>query len=125
MTILQLSLYDTRDGEEEIPISQIVELWPDLEALETSGNRNTLRRNYDPDICGINAEEVEMLWDKDEEYLGAVHIAPIRPSVLTMPSKLLITYVKSVLSFVCIPRNVKLEYHLAYQFLCRSTLPGY
>ena len=88
VSILQLRLYNTSkyDGEEEIPISKIVELWPALETLEISGNGNTLRRSYDADICGINAEEVELLWEKDEEYLKAVHIVPIRPSLLTMTS---------------------------------------
>ena len=63
------------------------ELWRNLEDLDIDGI--ILGRNYDADFCGINEEEVELLreMNDDEDYLQSVHIVPIRPSLLTMPSE--------------------------------------
>lgn len=55
-----------------------------------TGRENHLDRNYDPEFCGIYSEEVQFLKTKDDAYLQAVHIVPIRRSVLTMPSMNLI-----------------------------------
>ena len=43
--------------------------------------------NYDPEFLGIHEQEAKLLGQKDEDFLRTVHIVPIRPSLLTMPSK--------------------------------------
>ena len=68
------------------PVFPIWELWPHLEELVITGDYNYLQRSYDADFCGINKEEVELLMDKDNEFLQAVHIVPIRPCIWTMTS---------------------------------------
>ena len=78
------SLYDSDD----LPsLAEIWEVYPFLQELKIKGTGNKLKFNYDSQFCGIFDEEVELLREKEEEYLKAVHIVPIRPSVLTMPSK--------------------------------------
>ena len=69
------------------PLTEVWELYPNLEELKMKGEFNKLNCSYDSQFCGIFEEEAEWLRTRDEEYLKAVHIVPIRPSVLTMPSK--------------------------------------
>ena len=76
------------EGEAEVPdISEIFQLWPGLKELIIRGEDNCLKRSYDADFCGIHAEEVELLMEKDDNYLKAVHIVPIRPCLYTMTGK--------------------------------------
>ena len=70
-----------------LPISEISQVWPDLEELNIHGRDNFLGQNYDADFCGVYEDEAELLRTKDEDYLRAVHIVPVRPCLLTMSSK--------------------------------------
>ena len=73
---------------QEVPCGEISELWPDLEKVTCIYDiENVLTNNCDAQFCGISEKEAEVLREMDEEYLRNVHIVPIRPSLLTMPSK--------------------------------------
>ena len=50
-----------------------------------------VRYNCDAAFCGLNQEEVEELWNKDDAYLESVQLVPIAPSVLTESSKMAVT----------------------------------
>ena len=65
-------------------ISEICELWPCLEQLKIFGDKNCLKRNYDAEFCGISEEEADLIREKDEDFLQAVHIVPIQPCLSTM-----------------------------------------
>ena len=96
VTELELRVNHTASIETEgdLPdISQIFQLWPGLKQLTIAGEQNILKRSYDPDFCGIHAEEVELLMEMDENYLQAVHIVPLRPCLCTMTGKNLYIYV--------------------------------
>ena len=67
---------------------QVVRLWPGLEELHLQGETSTLWWNYDSELCGINREEMEYLWEQDQEFLRNVHIVPIKSCLSTLPSKL-------------------------------------
>ena len=75
---------------EPLPCGEIWKLWPDLEELKISGKDMPRTRNFDADFCGIHELEAVELRKMDEEYLRAVQIVPVRPSLLTMKSKDLI-----------------------------------
>ena len=68
-----------------VSLSDIWEMYPALEELKIKGKADKPNSNYDAQFCGISEEEAELLREKDEEYLRAVNIVPIRPSVLTIP----------------------------------------
>ena len=87
---LNLTLYGTIGNAipDELPFQRVFECWPALEVLRLAVDRNNLSHNLDSEFCGINSEEVELLWEMDVEDLKAVHIVPIRPCILTMTSKL-------------------------------------
>ena len=73
-----------------VPYEQIWKFWPNLKQLIINGpsqNDSTALPNCDEDFCGINKEELELLWGEKEEYLGKVHIVPVHPSSATMKSK--------------------------------------
>ena len=70
-----------------VPCAELWELWPNLEELKIFGLMSKLTENYDAEFCGISEEEAEELRTMDDEYLGNVHIVPIRPSLLTMQSE--------------------------------------
>ena len=70
-------------------LCQMWGLWPTLEKLELTGYVKATTRCFDADFCGIHEDEAQMLREMSEEYLDAVHIVPFKPSVCTMPSKLL------------------------------------
>ena len=80
---LELILHESED----LPCQEFWELWPDLQELEVRGIECTLSRNFDAEFCGVHKEEAKVLREMDQEYLRAVHIVPIRPSLLTMRSK--------------------------------------
>ena len=89
VTSLGIIMQDTDVTEAHLPpFQEIWELWPNLAEFSFEGKTNFLERNCDADFCGINEQEVELLRRMDEEYLKAVHIVPIRPCPLTMPSQL-------------------------------------
>ena len=71
-----------------VPYRQIFRLWPNLKRLHVRGSIKHPVSNYDAEFCGINQEEVELLWSMDDDYLKNVHIVPVRPGVTTMPSEL-------------------------------------
>ena len=85
VTSLEMDLYDFGP----LPCGEIWEMWPKLEELKISGSQITLTRNYDADFCGIHEEEASQLRKMDENYIRAVHLVPIRPSLLTMKRKYL------------------------------------
>ena len=91
VTTLKLRAHSRTDGRfydsDVVSLSDIWEMYPALEELKIKGKADKLNSNYDAQFCGIFEEEAEMLREKDEEYLRTVNIVPIRPSVLTMPSK--------------------------------------
>ena len=78
-------------------LEQVWECWPRLEKLNFGYSEwaqslmheevTPLGRNCDAAFLGIHEEEAVLLRRQDEEYLRDVHIVPLRPSLLTMPSK--------------------------------------
>ena len=68
------------------PFEEIWNCWPQLQELKFYGQNNSLNRNYDSDFCGIHEEEADLLRQEGKEYLERVHIVPIKPCLLTMPS---------------------------------------
>ena len=88
VTALELRINDSyMTKADPVPFLQVCETWPDLQKLKISGTENILHGNYDADIIGISEEEVEILWRMEEKDLGQLQIVPIRPSLLTMSSK--------------------------------------
>ena len=84
---LHLNGYKFLDRRRDFaPVEEIWECWPQLEELKFFGQNNFLNRNYDSDFCGIHVEEVNLLRQKGSEYLQNVHIVPIKPCLLSMPS---------------------------------------
>lgn len=71
-------------GENVVVLWQIIRLWPGLEEIQLEGK---MLRNFDSEFCGTSREEMEYLWEQDEEFLGKVHIVPIRPCLSTLPSE--------------------------------------
>ena len=72
------------------PFDQVFSAWPNLEQLFLEVEAGQLRGfwpNADAQFCGIDEEEVETLWVQDEDFLSALHIVPIRPSLTTLSSK--------------------------------------
>ena len=67
--------------------SQICQLWPQLEVVKIKGSGCFPERNYDADFCGIYEEEASYLREQGEQFLDVVHIVPIKPSLMTMPSE--------------------------------------
>ena len=72
-------------------LDQVFSLWPHLDQLILTGDNNAEEndywQNFDAELCGISREEVETLWGKDEEFLRALQIVPIRPCITTVHSK--------------------------------------
>ena len=66
---------------------QIFQLWPQLEQLELEGMGLGLCPNRDAEFCGISSEEMRRYHEKGDEFLRALHIVPIRPSISTLPSE--------------------------------------
>ena len=82
---LEFKLYT----KEDLPIfTKIFEFWSDLRELRVTGLINQdLKQSFDAEFCGILEQEAELLREKDEDYLRAAQIVPIRPSLLTMWGK--------------------------------------
>ena len=72
---------------DSLPLAQVFQFWPDLTELKIAGANNFARRSFDADICGIHEEEAALLRTMDTSFLERVQIVPIKPCLLTMPSK--------------------------------------
>ena len=72
------------------PLAEIWACWPGLAELKVNFGYKYPgpRRNHDAAFCGIYEEEVQLLMAQTDEYLQAVNIVPVRPSVTTMLSTL-------------------------------------
>ena len=70
-------------------LSEICEMWAELEDLEITGGCNYLERCHDADFCGIDVQEAAWLALMNQDFLQHVHVVPIKPSLLTMPSTFL------------------------------------
>ena len=70
-----------------LPLTELWQLWPLLEDIKVEGHYKCLERNYDAEFCGIHDEEAMYLRELPDGFLEAVHIVPIQPSLLTMPSE--------------------------------------
>ena len=79
--------HSVRLKRDSLPLVEIFQLWPNLEGLKIAGANNFLRRSYDADLCGIHEGEADHLRTMETRFLERVQIVPIRPSLLTMPSK--------------------------------------
>ena len=65
-----------------LEFQQIWSSWPSLERFRFPGKMKiSPSANMDASFCGISWEEAEFLRQKDEEYLEAVHIVPIKPAI--------------------------------------------
>ena len=80
---------DPQDVLEPLPYHKLWTNWADLEELEI---REELYPNssvnHDAEFCGIHPQEVRELQKKDENFLRAVHIVPIQPSITNLSRKL-------------------------------------
>ena len=65
-------------------LSEICEMWAELEDLEITGGCNYLERCHDADFCGIDVQEAAWLALMNQDFLQHVHVVPIKPSLLTM-----------------------------------------
>ena len=67
-------------GLDPAQVLQILSSWPSLERIHTSLRQSTF---YEIGVafCDIYSEEANVLSEKDEEYLKAVNIVPIRPTI--------------------------------------------
>ena len=79
--------YDHLMPPGHVPCREFWELWPQLEELRVSGVYNMPGKNYDAIFCGMTEEEAELLREMDDEFLRTVLLVPVRPSLLTVPSK--------------------------------------
>ena len=86
LEIQVMEVYSAADND-FLPLNEIFLCWTYLRQLQIIDVVNFAPRCHDDDFCGINNEEAELLREQDEEFLKAVHIVPIRPCLLTMPSK--------------------------------------
>ena len=82
------------DEQDFALLGQICKYWPGLDNLDFSVMNDRLARildptrpNYDAEFLGVHEDEVMLLRGQDEGYLRNVHIVPVRPSLLAMPSK--------------------------------------
>ena len=76
-----------REDNGFMPLRNIFECWQGLRQLKKMDALYFAQRYHDDDFCGINFEEAQALREQNEEIIKAVHIVPIRPCLLTMPSK--------------------------------------
>ena len=67
-----------------MPISEISELWPELEELEITARRQVFRDSCDSEFCGIHPAEAKRLRRKKTEYVKTTDVVPIRHSLLSM-----------------------------------------
>ena len=64
-----------------VQVLQILSCWPSLERLSFQGKMKlSIHSDMDAGFCGISDEEAAFLRQKDEEYLKAVNIVPIKPA---------------------------------------------
>lgn len=72
----------------EPPLWKVCQLWPGLEELALHGESlPRMCAQHDAQFCGISREEVDAYSDKDEGFLRALHIVPVRHCILTLPSQ--------------------------------------
>ena len=60
---------------------QLWSAWPHLESLKIFHSRLPLEGNLDWVYCGIDPEEAQELYLQDENFLDAVNVVPIQPSI--------------------------------------------
>ena len=77
--LLHLDISPTIQTSHLVPYKDIFRFWPNLKTLRKD-SLVPLDRNCDSEFCGIfQEEEVELLWNAEEEYLENLHIVPVRP----------------------------------------------
>ena len=80
-------------GLKNITLDQVWKYFPRLTELEVTGDCRYIGPALDAEFCGIFEEESKFLGEQTDEFLTLVHIVPIRPSVLTMPSMPSFTFI--------------------------------
>ena len=61
-----------------LSFSELFKLGPQLERIKIRDGGHELERSFDADFCGIHEEEANYLRDKENEFLEAAHIVPIK-----------------------------------------------
>ena len=69
ITSLQIDDYQYYRRGDVMPISEISELWPQLEELEITARRHVFRDSCDSEFCGIHPAEARMLRRRKLEYV--------------------------------------------------------
>ena len=58
-----------------------------METIRLIESFDAWEENFDAEFLGLNPAEIEVLRELDDASLQTLHVAPVRPSVLTMQSK--------------------------------------